>query len=118
MANILVVDDHPDEAASLAVLLGINGHDARAASNALSAFSLLTDFTPDVCVLDLRMPWWDGFTLVEKLRRALPRRVRYLAVTADPEAAGDERAAAFEGVFTKPLDVDGLLRAVAADPLP
>jgi CheY-like chemotaxis protein len=113
MASVLVVDDHPDETESLALLLGAHGHDARPATNALAAFTVLAEFTPDVCVLDLKMPRWDGFALAEKLKRALPGRVRFLAVTADPEAAAGGRAGAFEQVFTKPLDVDGLLRAVA-----
>ena len=73
MSQILVVDDHPDEAESLAVLLGVNGHEARAARNAFAAFTVLADFAPDVCVLDLRMPRWDGFTLAEKLRRRSAR---------------------------------------------
>jgi CheY-like chemotaxis protein len=113
MANVLVVDDHPDEASSLAFLLTVNGHATRSATNALAAFSALDEFTPDVCVLDLRMPRLDGFALAGRLRRALGPSVRLLAVTADPQAAADERTGEFERVFVKPLDLDALLRAVA-----
>jgi two-component system, OmpR family, response regulator len=114
--RVLVVDDHTDTAASLAVLLAANGHQARAAGSAFAAFDVLAEFDPEVCLIDLRMPLMDGFETADRLRMILGPRVRLLAITGELAAASDSRAARFEQVFTKPLAVAELLRAVASGP--
>jgi CheY-like chemotaxis protein len=114
--RVLVIDDHHDTAESLAVLLAADGHDARAVRSAFTAFDALAGFDPEVCLIDLRMPLMDGFETAARLRTILGPRVRLLAITGELAAAADPRAAAFERVFAKPLDVDELLRAVAAGP--
>jgi two-component system, OmpR family, response regulator len=114
--RVLVIDDHLDTAASLAVLLDAVGHDARAARSAFAAFDTLAEFDPDVCLVDLRMPMMDGFETAVRLLVILGPHVRLLAMTGEPRAAADPRTAAFERVFAKPLDVPELLRAVAESP--
>jgi CheY-like chemotaxis protein len=116
MPRVLVVDDNPDAAESLAILLRCDGHDVRAVTGAFPAFDVLAEFTPDVCLLDLRMPVLDGFTLAERLREELGPRVRLLALTGEQAAASDPRAGVFERVLTKPPDLDELLAAVAVPP--
>jgi CheY-like chemotaxis protein len=115
--RVLVIDDHVDAASSLAVLMAVNGHDARAAASAFAAFSALAEFDPDVCLVDLRMPMMDGFETAARLRIILGHRVRLLAITGELSAAADPRTAMlFKRVFTKPLDVPALLQAVADAP--
>ncbi len=114
--RVLVIDDHPDTAASLAVLLSARGHLTRATRSAFAAFTALAEFDPHVCLIDLRMPLMDGFETAERLRSILGPHVRLLAITGELKAAAYPRTAAFERVFTKPLDVGELLRAIVDSP--
>ena len=116
MPRVLVVDDHRDTAESLGIVLGLHGHDVRAVTNGFAAFSAVVDFTPDVCVVDVRMPGMDGFAVAERLRAILGPGVRLVAVTGERTAASDPRAGVFDRVLTKPLGLGELLGAVAAAP--
>jgi CheY-like chemotaxis protein len=113
MSKVLVLDDHPDTAESLGLLLGLYGHDVRAVTSGYAAFDVLDDFAPDVCLLDIRMPGLDGYQVAARMRRLLGPGVRVLALTAEREAAADPRAAVFDQVFVKPPDLGELLGAVA-----
>jgi CheY-like chemotaxis protein len=114
--RVLVIDDHPDTADSLALILASAGHDARAVRSAFAAFDVLFGFDPDVCLVDLRMPVMDGFEAARRLRVILGPHVRLLAITGELAAVADPRAAAFERVLAKPIDVAELLRALTAVP--
>jgi CheY-like chemotaxis protein len=116
--RVLVIDDHPDTAESLAVLLAVNGHEAKATISAFAAFDALLSFDPDVCLVDLRMPLMDGFETAARLRVILGPRVRIFAITGELAAVLDPRVEVFEQVFTKPLDPSELLRAVVDSPPP
>src|SRR5262245_15913837 len=50
--RILVVDDHPDSADSLVMLLDLVGRSARASYGGWSALQIAEAFQPDVCLLD------------------------------------------------------------------
>ena len=59
--RILVVDDNVDAAMSLAVLLGLMGHETRTAHDGLEAMAVADQFKPDVALLDIGMPKLNGF---------------------------------------------------------
>jgi CheY-like chemotaxis protein len=113
MPKVLVVDDNRDTAESLALLLNLEGHDVRAVTSGFAAFDALAEFTPDVCVLDIKMPLMDGFAVAARLREALGPKVRLLALTVELGVTADSRSAAFDAVFTKPPDLRELFAAVA-----
>jgi two-component system CheB/CheR fusion protein len=114
MSKVLVLDDHPDTAESLGMLLSMSGHDVRAMTSGYAAFEVLTEFTPDVCLLDIRMPGMSGYEVASRMREVLGPNVRLLALTGERDAAADPRSEVFERVLTKPPDPDELFRAVAA----
>ena len=60
MAKVLVIDDNSDTAETLAMLLGIHGHDARAVTSGLAAFHHVPEFTPDVCLIESGCRAWTG----------------------------------------------------------
>jgi CheY-like chemotaxis protein len=112
MPKVLVIDDNPDSAESLARLLRVDGNDVVAVTSGPGALDALAGFTPDVCLIDIRMPGMDGFAVADHLRRLLGPAVRLLALTGAPDAVADPRAAVFDRVLTKPPDVDTLLGTV------
>jgi signal transduction histidine kinase len=66
--KVLVVDDAPDSAHSLAMLLRVEGHEVRAANDGPAALDIAAEWHPDVIVLDLGMPGMDGYETAARIR--------------------------------------------------
>lgn len=60
MANILVVEDDQDLNTAYRIILEHEGHQVKVAFNGQEALDALSDFTPDLIVLDLLMPVMSG----------------------------------------------------------
>jgi two-component system, chemotaxis family, CheB/CheR fusion protein len=105
--RVLVIDDNFDTARTFYVALRDFGYDAEFAINGYSAIELAHRFRPDIVLLDLGLPDFDGCDLARVLR-GVPgvERARILAVTG---AAGeDDRRRALEAgcddYVLKPVD--------------
>ncbi len=114
MAHVLVVDDEPDSREALSRLVQRRGHRATPVPSGRDALAVLTSATPDLIVLDLRMPQMDGIMFLEVVRSYLRlQTIPVLIMTAYPESPDLSRAKALgvrgtftkgEGDFTKLLD--------------
>ena len=71
--KILVVDDNPDVREILKTSLVEDQYELKIAANGQEALQILYDFTPDLIVLDLRMPTMDGWQFLEELRKEAHR---------------------------------------------
>lgn len=113
--RILIVDDNADAAESLAVLLGLQGHETRVALSGHEALQHAQAFRPDIALLDLGLPTMDGYELATRLR-ALPqlRGIRLVALTGYGRSEDRERtqAAGFDDHLVKPVDLGALTRAL------
>ncbi len=69
-ARILIVDDDPAVAGSLADLLAIDGYQASVAKNGSTAKAKLQELRPDLVILELMLPDIDGLILCSELTRA------------------------------------------------
>jgi CheY-like chemotaxis protein len=102
--SILVVDDDPDQLATLGLLLREAGHRVETASNSLYALTLAGEFNPEVIFLDIGMPVMNGYEVLARLRRSFPR-ARFYAITGRSEESRSKAMdAGFNGYFVKPLD--------------
>jgi len=68
-ADILVVDDDPTVAEVVATYLRRAGHRVRLAADGPSAVVAATDTLPDLLVLDLMLPGFDGFEVYRRISR-------------------------------------------------
>ncbi len=80
--RILVVDDSPDTVESLALLLGLAGHQTATASNGLAAITLAETYRPQVILLDIGLPGMSGYDVCRAMR-AMPwgQAVMMIAIT-------------------------------------
>jgi CheY-like chemotaxis protein len=116
MLRVLVVDDHPDAADSLAAVLELVGCRVHTSYDGLSALQAAAEFEPHVCLLDLVMPTMDGLELAARLKaRAGSRPLLLIATTAlgDWEAKTRTALAGFHHHLTKPIDIPALVDAIS-----
>ncbi|MEO8064048.1 MAG: ATP-binding protein [Pseudomonadota bacterium] len=118
--RILVVDDNVDAAASLAMLLELDGHTLRVADNGDDALIVAEEFVPDVVFLDIGLPTINGYEVARRLRAnpQLPRNMRLIALTGwgTDEDRRRAQAAGFDQHLVKPVDPELLAALLTAQP--
>jgi PAS domain S-box-containing protein len=114
--SVLVVDDNPDAARSLADVLEVSGHHVRIASDGRSAIELAHDLRPDVVICDIGLPDMSGYDVARALRcdDAL-RSTRLIALTGYALPEHRERAlqTGFDAHLAKPAALDALDALIA-----
>src|SRR5262245_60285267 len=107
--RVLVVDDYPQSAESLAKILTLRGYEARTAHEGREAVAAADDFRPDVALLDLRLAELDGFEVCRRIRStSWGKSVVVLAVTGQDRDEDRRRTAStgFDGYVVKPFDFE------------
>jgi CheY-like chemotaxis protein len=66
--RVLVVDDNLDAVETMAMLLGLGGHDVRSARDGPTALETAVAHRPDVVLLDINLPGMSGYEVAEQLR--------------------------------------------------
>lgn len=81
--KILIVEDEPDTAYILGLLLKKNNFDIKIAQNGNEALEVLKDFVPQVILADWNMPVMNGIELCEKVKENEKYRlIYYIILTA------------------------------------
>ncbi|WP_320045374.1 response regulator [uncultured Desulfobacter sp.] len=91
---------------NLEVMTANNGHEA---------ILLSVELTPDLILMDIKMPVLDGFEVVRILKTRLDTSpIPIIALTASPTREEKEAAlmSGFAGYLAKPLDLDSLLAVI------
>jgi len=113
--SILVVDDEPDIRLLARMTLETQGHDVAEAGDGEEALEMIERETPDLVLLDIRMPELDGWGVLERLRAdARLERLSVVMMSAHSDPATLQRAldGGCSGYLTKPFSNKELLRAV------
>jgi DNA-binding NtrC family response regulator len=113
-SRVLIVDDEPRMAESIAIALGRRGHECVVAGSGSEALARFAEQPAHVVVTDLRMPGMDGLELLAKLAEIAPG-VPVIVLTAHgdvPSAVEAMSRGAFH-FLTKPFDNDELRSLVA-----
>lgn len=118
--DVLVVEDSPDAAEMLSVVLHEAGARVRVAGDYHAALLALQHSWPSLVVSDIGLPRRDGYELMREFRR-LERergnsRSRCVALSAFTREQDRERAleAGFDLHLAKPLDAQALLAALGS----
>ncbi len=109
--RILVVDDNPDAAQTLAELLQVIGYEARTAPDAEVALQVLRAFRPQLALLDIGLPQVDGYQLAGLIRQQPEGKdLRLVALTGYGQESDRARALAaqFDEHLVKPVGIEQL----------
>ena len=116
--RILVVDDQPDVADTLAAMLEQLGQEVRVAYSAGSALAVVREQPPDVAFLDLSMPDTDGSELARLLRHDFPNGVLTLvAISGKADAAALARHTHFDHYLLKPASKEEIASLLSSLPV-
>ncbi|HET6899685.1 MAG TPA: PAS domain S-box protein [Vicinamibacteria bacterium] len=114
--RVLVVDDNKDAVESMALLLGIWGHEVTTASEGAEALDLAKRLRPDVVLLDIGLPGLNGYEVARRIR-AQPGGVKTVLIAMTGYGQAEDRLRAQEAGFAlhlvKPVEPEALQRALA-----
>jgi PAS domain S-box-containing protein len=114
--RILIADDNIDAARSLALLLGLDGHDVRTAVDGREAIDVAREFKPRVILMDIGMPNLDGLEATRRIR-AEPwgKDIKIVALTGWGQDVDRQRSseAGADGHLIKPVDNATLMDLLA-----
>lgn len=105
--RILVVDDYPNAAETLARWLRHVGNDVRTALDGVEGIEVAEQFRPDIVLLDIEMPKLSGYETAEKIRKQpWGRHIVLVALTgwAQEEDHRPAHKASFDARLVKPVD--------------
>ena len=114
--RILIVDDQPDSRALLVKILSAVGFVTCEATDGVQAMQAFDSFRPHAILMDLRMPYMDGFETTRKIKQCeRGRTTPIIAVTAstfeeDRRRALDGSMDAFIGKPFHDVEILGILR--------
>ncbi|KXV04306.1 hypothetical protein CR51_13740 [Caballeronia megalochromosomata] len=117
--RILIIDDNEDTATSLAMLLEMDGHTTKAATDGAAGLALMETFDPETVILDIGLPGMDGYEVAARIRNhATCPNATLIALTGWAKQQDKESAlaAGFDFYLTKPVEYDKLV-AILARPL-
>jgi PAS domain S-box-containing protein len=113
--RVLIVEDNDDAREMLSVLFRTYGHEVEVAHDGPSGLRAALTFRPDIGLLDLGLPGFDGYTLARNIRAHDEGKQIYLvALTGygQPEDRVRAEQAGFDELAVKPLDGNQIVRLI------
>jgi signal transduction histidine kinase len=114
--RVLVVDDIPDVADVLKMLLDLEGFETRVAYSGAVALDSARDFRPDVVICDIGLPEMDGHEIARRLRRdpgSAPATLIALTGWGTEGEVRRTRESGFDFHLVKPVDANALLELLS-----
>ena len=114
---MLIAEDDHDAAITLMMLLGEDGHDARAVHSGRNVMGSVLDFDPDVVLLDIGLPGLSGWEVARSLRQQRgDERPLLIGISGEYKKGSDRILAGmlgFNHYLLKPYDPVELLTLVS-----
>jgi two-component system response regulator PrrA len=110
--TVLVIDDDNALADAMREVLRDSGYSVATARHGAAALELVKRTSPEVILLDLTMPFMDGWSFVSQYRRN-GRGTRIVLVTANAQAPDIARSLGADDFIAKPFTIDDLVMVVA-----
>jgi len=117
--RVLVVDDNLDSAASMAMVLQLQGNEVRTAHDGLEAVELAEQFRPQLILMDVGMPRLNGYEATRQIRgRPWGQDVSVIALTGWGQEVdrAKSKEAGCDGHLVKPVNVSDLVEWLGRSP--
>ena len=113
--RIVVIEDNEDGREMMRIWLEASGHEVHAAGDGVAGVALVAAVEPDVALIDLGLPGYDGLEVARRIRSANSRKAVLIALTGYGQADDERRAreAGFDMHLVKPVDPDRLITILA-----
>jgi two-component system, OmpR family, KDP operon response regulator KdpE len=112
--RILVVDDEPQIVRALRINLKVRGYDVATAASGAEALRVAANFHPEIVLLDLGLPDFDGIDVIGGLRGWTDIPIVVLSARTDSADTVEALDAGADDFVTKPFEMDALLARLRA----
>ena len=109
--RVLIAEDDAVVRGSLAAVLESEGYEVDEAHNGIDAVTRAIEHLPDLVLLDLNMPHWDGWTAFSQFDRVTPL-LPVIVITARPNQYEKAVRLGVDAFMEKPLSIPILVRAI------
>ncbi|RMF58812.1 MAG: response regulator [Calditrichaeota bacterium] len=113
--KILIVDDEPNIVISLEFLMNQGGYEIEVARDGKQAVEALDKFQPDLVLLDVMLPYKDGFEICQMIRENPKwKHIKIVMLTAKGREMDINKGLALgaDAYITKPFSTKELLEKV------
>lgn len=114
--NILIIDDNEQITKMLTTFLGLKNHKCTVANDGKQGLALIQENQYDVVLLDLAMPEFDGYAVIESLEsKDMLKNNKIIVFTASTITQEGLDELVHRGVSSyilKPIDIDLLLSKI------
>ena len=115
--RILVADDDPDLLDLLKMDLGLQGYEVQTAANGKDALQFATAEPFDLLLLDVMMPYIDGYHVAHELTNKLGSKAPRILIMTSRDTFREKGIALMSGaveVLQKPFEMSQLHERIAA----
>ena len=109
---VLVVEDDPDLATLVQLIVADAGYEVGTASDGAEALQQVAAGMPGLILLDMRMPVMNGWEFAREFRARHGRAAPIVVVTAAENARLRAEEIAADGWLEKPFDLEDVVRMV------
>ncbi|MET9275217.1 MULTISPECIES: response regulator [unclassified Kribbella] len=114
MTRVLVVDDEPQIVRALQINLKARGYEVHLAGTGTSALKVAAQHPPELVILDLGLPDFDGVDVIRGLRGWTDAPILVLSGRTDQTDKVEALDAGADDYVTKPFGIDELLARMRA----
>ncbi|MBW4487631.1 MAG: response regulator [Trichocoleus desertorum ATA4-8-CV12] len=115
--RILLVEDNEIHRLFTQDFLESRGYQVLSLCDGINFLETVTEFQPDLLLLDLKLPQVDGFTLLQELQRSQWHALPVVVVTAYAFHREKQRALSMgvRSYLTKPIRLEAMAQAIEAE---
>lgn len=110
---VMIADNDEEERGLLKAVLKLKGFKVVEAANGQEAINLATEATPDLLLIDLRLPRVSGLTVIRQIKnQAQLRNLPLVTVSLSTPGRKRSRGSGFTAHLEKPVEFDQLMSLI------
>lgn len=113
MKKVLVIDDDPDILDAVQLILASGGYDSEGSTKGDETARKITEYNPDLIILDVLLSGNDGRTICKLLKHdKKTKHIPIIMISAHPSAKDMVKECGADSFIAKPFSLAGLLGEV------